>query len=172
MERYKGQVQPYGDRYSVGGVPASCGHDRFYRFFRKIAGVPSENIPYYIFSYSGLIIWTYFSSSVSSCSESLLAGSNLITKVYFPRIILPLSCLAVAMADYIAAFGVLLLMALRSGIVPGAGIFFLPIVLVSGIISSAGLGIFLSALNVKYRDVRHVIPFFIQTMLFASPVIY
>ncbi|MGQ0792549.1 MAG: ABC transporter permease [Deltaproteobacteria bacterium] len=141
-------------------------------FFGRIASIPSEGIPYPIFSYSGLLLWTYFSTSVSSSSNSLVGSANLITKVYFPRLIIPLSSAVAGVVDYFIALTILVLMMLYYGFAPGLSIVFLPATLVLAFISATGVGLWLSALNVKYRDVRYAIPFFIQLMLFATPVIY
>lgn len=141
-------------------------------FFGKIANIPSEGIPYPIFSYSGLLLWTYFSSSVSNSGNSLVGSSNLITKVYFPRLIIPLSSTLAGIVDYFIALCILVLMMLFYGIFPNPSIILLPIIILLASISATGFGLWLSALNVKYRDVRYAIPFFIQLLLFATPVIY
>mgnify|MGYP001773041564 CR=1 FL=1 len=141
-------------------------------FFGKIANIPSEGIPYPIFSYSGLLLWTYFSSSVSNSGNSLVGSSNLITKVYFPRLIIPLSSTLAGIVDYFIALCILVLMMLFYGIFPNPSIILLPIVILLASISATGFGLWLSALNVKYRDVRYAIPFFIQLLLFVTPVIY
>jgi homopolymeric O-antigen transport system permease protein len=141
-------------------------------FFGKIAKLPSEGIPYPIFSYSGLLLWIYFSSAVSNSGNSLVGSSNLITKVYFPRLIIPLSSALAAIIDYFIALCILVLMMFFYGLFPNSLIVLLPFILLLAFISATGLGLWLSALNVKYRDVRYAIPFFIQLLLFATPVIY
>jgi len=141
-------------------------------FFGKIAKIPSEGIPYPIFSYSGLLIWTYFSSGVSNSGNSLIGSANLITKVYFPRLIIPLSSSLSGVVNYSIAFLILIFMMLYYGFLPNYSIILLPLIVFLAFISATGLGLWLSALNVKYRDVRYVIPFFIQLLLFTTPVIY
>jgi len=141
-------------------------------FFGKIAKIPSDNVPYPIFSYSGLILWTYFSSAVSNSSNSLVGSSNLISKVYFPRLIIPLSSAISAAVDYFIATSILILMMFYYGIFPNIQIAFLPLILIITFFTVTGFGLWLSALNVKYRDVRFVLPFFIQLLLFLTPVIY
>lgn len=140
--------------------------------FGNIAKIPSDGVPYPIFSYSGLLLWIYFSTSVSSSSNSVVGSSNLITKIYFPRLIIPLTSSLAGMVDYCIAFIILVLMMIYYGITPGFSIIFLPIVLFLTFITATGFGLWFSSLNVKYRDVHHALPFFIQLLLFATPVIY
>jgi lipopolysaccharide transport system permease protein len=144
----------------------------FTLFFGKIAKIPSEGIPYTIFSYSGLLLWTYFSSAVSNSGNSLVGNTNLITKVYFPRLIIPLSSTLGGIVDYFIALCILVIMMFFYGLFPNSSIVLLPIIILLASISATGLGLWFSALNVKYRDVRYAIPFFIQLLLFATPVIY
>lgn len=141
-------------------------------FFRKIARVLSEGVPYPIFSYSGLLLWIYFSSAVSNVSDSVVGSANLITKVYFPRLVIPISSAITGLVDYFIALGMLVLMMFFYGVFPNASLIFLPFIIACALISATGIGLWLSALNVKYRDVRYAIPFFIQLLLFATPVIY
>jgi lipopolysaccharide transport system permease protein len=141
-------------------------------FFGRYMKVPSEGIPYPIFSYSGLLLWIFFSSALTNSGNSLIGNSNLITKVYFPRSIIPLSSTIASFVDYFIALGVLIAMMFYYGVFPKTQFIFLPIVLLSAFISTAGFGLWLSALNVKYRDIRYAIPFIIQILLFVTPVIY
>ena len=141
-------------------------------FFGKIAKIPSDNVPYPIFSYSGLLLWTYFSSAVSNSSNSLIGNSNLISKVYFPRLIVPLSSAISAAVDYFIATSILVLMMFYYGVYPNYQILFLPVILILTFFTATGFSLWLSALNVKYRDVRYALPFFIQLLLFLTPVIY
>jgi len=141
-------------------------------FFGKIAKIPSEGIPYPVFSYSGLLLWTYFSSAVSSSGNSLVGSSNLITRVYFPRLIIPLSSALSGIVNYSIALVILIFMMFYYGFFPDFSIILLPLIVFLAFISATGLGLWLSALNVKYRDVRYAMPFFIQLLLFATPVIY
>ncbi len=126
-------------------------------FFGKFAKMPSDGIPYPIFVYAGLLFWQFFSTSLSQTSGSLISNANIITKVYFPRLILPIS--GVMMIYY--------------GYVPNLiGLLILPLLLLITFMAAVGGGLFLASINVKYRDVRYVLPYFIQMMLFITPVIY
>jgi lipopolysaccharide transport system permease protein len=142
-------------------------------FFNRVLNVNSGGVPYPIFVYSGLLFWNYFSQTLSRASESLVGNQAIITKVYFPRIIAPLSTPVVAFIDFLFALVVFAVLMIWYGIVPSlAGVLlFLPMVGVA-FLAASGLGLFLAALNVKYRDVRQALPFFIQTLLFLTPVIY
>jgi len=141
-------------------------------FFGKIAKLPSEGIPYPIFSYSGLLLWTYFSSAVLNSSNSLIGNANLITKVYFPRIIVVFSSAIEGMIDYFIAISILFLMMMFYKISLNLYVIITPFLLFLAFLSATGIGLWLSALNVKYRDVRYAIPFFVQLLLFTTPVIY
>jgi lipopolysaccharide transport system permease protein len=137
-----------------------------------MAKVPSEGIPYPIFSYSGLLLWTYFSESLTASSNSLVGSANLINKIYFPRLLMPISSSLTGLLDYLIAMVILILMMAWYGFVPGPMLVFLPLVLLAGFLAATGVGLWLSAMNVRYRDVRYAIPFFVQIWLFATPVIY
>jgi lipopolysaccharide transport system permease protein len=141
-------------------------------FFGRIAKIPSDGVPYPIFSFSGLLIWTYFSAAVNSSSNSLVGSAHLITKVYFPRLIVPLSSALTGLVDYFIAMNILMVMMFCYGFSLGASILVLPLIILFAFLLATGMGLWLSALNVKYRDVRYIIPFFIQLLLFATPVIY
>ena len=141
-------------------------------FFGVVAKISSEGMPYPIFSYSGLLLWAYFTSALSSASNSLVSSSNLITKVYFPRIIIPLAATLTGMIDYAIASLVLGGLMAYYHIIPTATILLLPFLLILTWLLASGMGFWLSAINVKYRDVRYAVPFFIQLMLFLTPVIY
>ncbi len=145
----------------------------FTLFFNKVAKVSSGNVPYAIFSYSGLLFWNYFSSALTRSSASLVANQGVITKIYFPRIIVPISATIVALMDFFFAFLVFIGLMLYYHIAPGAAgiLFVIPAVIIT-FIAASGLGMFLSAVNVKYRDVAQIVPFFIQVGLFLTPVIY
>jgi lipopolysaccharide transport system permease protein len=140
--------------------------------FGRIAKLPSDGVPYSIFAYAGLLPWTFFSNAVSNSSNSLVGSVALITKVYFPRMVIPAAAVVAGLADLAIAAGVFFPMMLFYGIWPGIGILMLlPLV---GLISLTALaaGLWLSALNVKYRDVRYVVPFAIQMGMYVTPVIY
>lgn len=141
-------------------------------FFGKLAKIPSDNLPYPIFVYAALLPWQFFSNGISNAGNSLVANSNLISKVYFPRIIIPAASLGAGLLDLVIASFILLIMMFYYGIFPGLSILLLPLLLFGVIIATLGVGMFLSALNVAYRDFRYVIPFLVQFWLFATPVIY
>jgi len=141
--------------------------------FGAIAKVPSDGIPYPIFSYAGLLFWNVFSSSLSNASQSLIANANIIQKVYLPRIILPAASIIVTIVDFFFASLVLAGIMFFYHFMPEfLGIFILIPLLFITFVASLGLGLFLSALNVKYRDVRYILPFFIQLLIYITPVIY
>jgi len=141
-------------------------------FFGMLAKIPSDNLPYPIFVYTALLPWQFFSNGISNAGNSLVASSHLISKVYFPRIIIPAASLGAGLIDFLIAFSILIVMMLYYGIFPGAGILLLPFLMLMIAIASLGVGMILSALNVAYRDFRYVIPFLVQFWLFATPVIY
>ncbi len=140
--------------------------------FGKFAKLPSDGIPYPIFTYCALLPWTYFARSLTDSSDSLVASSHLITKVYFPRLVLPLSKVFAGLIDFCIAFVLLLGMMVYYGIKPTAGIFFLPVFMLVAILTALSVGLWLTALNVRYRDVKFVVPFLTQFWLYASPVAY
>ncbi len=140
--------------------------------FGKFAKLPSEGIPYPIFTYCALLPWNYFARSLTDSSNSLVGSANLITKVYFPRLILPLSKVFAGLVDFAIAFVILLGMMAWYRITPSAGIFLLPVFILIAMITSLGVGLWLTAINVKYRDVVFVVPFLAQFWMYASPVAY
>jgi len=140
--------------------------------FGKFAGLPSDGLPYPIFAYCALLPWNYFSQSLSGSSDSLVGSSYLITKVYFPRLILPLSRVTSGLVDFAVAFVILLAMMAWYRIAPTAGILLLPVFMLVAMVTALGAGLWLTALNVKYRDVKFVVPFLTQFWMYASPVAY
>lgn len=144
----------------------------FSLIFGRLAKLPSDNLPYPIFSYAALLPWQYFSTAMSSASNSLVGSSGLISKVYFPRLIVPMASVLPPIADFAIAFVLLLLMMVYYGIAPTINVIFLPFFLLLALVMALGVGLWLSALNVQYRDIRYTIPFIIQFWLFASPVAY
>jgi len=141
--------------------------------FGKLAKVPSDGIPYPIFVYAGLLPWNYFSSALSSSGNSLVASSNLITKVYFPRLIIPLSASLAGLLDFFIAFIILIGMMFFYNFTPSAlGILMIPVLIFLTFLVAVGCGLWLSALNVEYRDFQYVIPFLVQIWMFVTPVIY
>ncbi len=141
-------------------------------FFGRIAGISSDGLPYPIFSYAALLPWTFFAQGLSQSSNSLVGSQNLITKVYFPRLIIPLAAVMSGVVDLFLAFLVLLAMMGFYGIWPGLTIIWLPLFLALAFATALGVGLWMSALNVEYRDVRYVVPFLVQIWLFITPVIY
>lgn len=144
----------------------------FTLFFGKLAQMPSDGVPYAIFSYCALVPWTYFANALSSAGNSLVGSANLINKVYFPRLIVPGASVLAGTLDFGIAFSVLLGMMLYYGIAPSWGILLVPVLFLLTMGTALGVGTWLSALNVKYRDVRYVIPFMIQLWMFATPIVY
>ena len=144
----------------------------FSLFFGRLAGVPSEGVPYPIFAYCALLPWNYFAGALDRAGNSLVGSANLITKVYFPRLVIPLSAVLAGLLDFAFAFVVLIGMMLFYGIVPAVAVLTLPFFVLLALLTALGVGLWLSALNVQYRDVRYTIPFLTQFWLFASPVAY
>jgi lipopolysaccharide transport system permease protein len=141
-------------------------------FFGRLAGMPSEGIPYPIFSYTALVPWTFFAGGLTQSSNSLVGSAHLITKVYFPRLVIPLATVFSVIVDFALAFLVLIGMMLYYGIRPTASVVWLPAFLALALITALGAGLWLSALNVEYRDIRYTIPFLTQFWLFATPIVY
>lgn len=142
-------------------------------FFGKLAKMPSDGIPYPIFVYTGLLLWQFFSGSLGEISNSLITNKAIITKVYFPRLILPISAVITKFVDFLIASLILIGLMFYYGYTPNlTGLLILPILLIITFLAALGFGLFLAAINVRYRDVRYVLPFFIQMMLFLTPVIY
>ena len=144
----------------------------FSLFFGRLAKMPSEGIPYPIFSYAALVPWTFFANGVSQSSNSLVMSANLIKKVYFPRLVIPIASVFSGFIDFILAFIVLLGMMLFYGIYPTSNIIWLPFLLVLAVLTSLGVGFWLSAINVQYRDIRYIVPFLLQLWMFATPIVY
>ena len=140
--------------------------------FGQFARIPSDGLPYSIFAYTALLPWQYFSQAISRSSDSLVASAHLITKIYFPRLIIPISAILAPLVDFVIAFVVLLGMMAWFGIPPYWNALFLPLFLLLALITALAVSLFLSALNVKYRDVRYTVPFLIQVWMYASPVVY
>ncbi|MFW6116196.1 MAG: ABC transporter permease [bacterium] len=144
----------------------------FSLFFGKLAKVPSDDIPYPIFSYAALVPWQFFASGLSQSSTSLVASANLIKKVYFPRLVVPVSAVISGAVDFALAFLVLLGMMLFYGIVPTGAVVWLPLLLLLALLTSLGVGLWLTAMNVQFRDVRYAVPFLVQAWMFATPIAY
>ena len=141
-------------------------------FFGTLAKVPSDGVPYPIFSYTALIPWTLFSKALQDASRSLVANRHMITKVYFPRMILPLSSVMAGLVDFLIAFVVLLGMMWYYKISPTVNVWVLPLFLLLALITAVGVGLWLSALNVLFRDINYVLPFLTQFWMYLTPVAY
>ena len=140
--------------------------------FGRAAKMPSDGVPYPIFSFAALVPWTFFANGLNQSSNSLVGSSNLITKVYFPQLVIPISTVISGVIDFALAFAVLLVMMFYYGITPTLNIIWLPAFLLLAVITALGVGLWLSALNVEYRDVRYVVPFLTQFWFFATPIVY
>jgi lipopolysaccharide transport system permease protein len=144
----------------------------FSLFIGRVGGV-ADKVEYYpLFVLAGLLPWTFFGNAITSAGMSLIGNQNLITKVYFPRLIIPVSAAGAGLIDFAIAFGLLAIMMTIYGVIPGAGVVLLPLVVLLLTVAALGVGILLAALTVAYRDFRYVIPFTIQLWMFATPSIY
>jgi lipopolysaccharide transport system permease protein len=142
-------------------------------FFGQLANVPSDGVPYPIFVYVGLLFWQFFSSALADTSNVLISNQSIITKVYFPRLILPVSAVLTKLVDFVIASFILLGLMIYYGYAPHIyGFLLVPVLLLITFMISVGAGLCLASVNVKYRDVRYALPFFIQILLFITPVIY
>jgi len=144
----------------------------FSLFFGILAKMPSQGVPYPLFTYSALLPWTLFASGITRASNSLVSETNLIQKVYFPRLLMPLASILSPLVDFLIAFVVLIGLMLYFGYLPGITMLWLPLFLILELMLALGVGLWLSATNVEYRDVAFLVPFLVQVWLFASPVIY
>ncbi len=141
-------------------------------FLGRLAKIPSENIPYPIFSFAALVPWQFFANGLSASADSLVASANLLKKVYFPRLVIPISAVLSGALDFAIAFVVLLGMMLAYGIVPTWNVLWLPLLILLALVTSLGVGLWLTAMNVQFRDVRYAIPFLVQAWMYASPIVY
>ena len=144
----------------------------FTLIFGGLAQMPSEGIPYALFSYSGLLLWTYFQNALTLSGNSLVGNAQLLSKVYMPRIFIPTAPCLAGLVDYVIAATILAAMMVYYQFVPTAAILLLPLIVFLTFLLAAGMGYWLSSICVKYRDVKFVLPFFIQLLMFVSPVIY
>jgi len=144
----------------------------FSLFFGRLAKIPSGGLPYPLFFYAALLPWTYFAGALTGATGSMVENQRVITKVYFPRVLLPLSAVLSGLVDFAIAFVLLVGMALYYRVTPGPWLAFLPVFLLLAMLTAFGAGLWLGALNALYRDVRYVVPFLVQFWLFASPVAY
>ncbi|OFV82082.1 MAG: phosphate ABC transporter permease [Acidobacteria bacterium RBG_13_68_16] len=141
-------------------------------FFGRLAGIASDGLPYPLFSYAGLLVWTFFAQGLSQSSNSVVGSAQLITKVYFPRLVIPIAAVLSGLVDLAVALPVLAAMLWYYGIWPSLAVLTVPLLALLALVAATGVGLWLSALNVEYRDVRHVVPFLVQLWLFVTPVIY
>lgn len=138
----------------------------------RLARIPTDGTPYSIFAFSGILPWQLFASSLTAISGSLISNSQLLTKVYFPRLIIPISAVGVGLVDFAVSTSALAALMAYHTVVPTAGILIIPFLVVFALIAALAVGLLLCALNVKYRDVRHTVPFLLQLWMFATPVVY
>lgn len=144
----------------------------FSLFFGRLAEIPSDGIPYPIFSYAALVPWTFFSNGLTNAASVVVSNSRMVTKIYFPRLIMPIASLIAGLVDFALAFVVLIFMMVFFGISPTINVIWLPYFLLLAFVTSLGVGLWLSALNVQYRDVRYIVPFLVQFWLFITPIAY
>jgi lipopolysaccharide transport system permease protein len=144
----------------------------FSLFFGKLAHIPSEGLPYPIFYYSALLPWMYFSGALQNSTSSIVENQRLVTKVYFPRLSLPFSSVLSGLVDFAISFLMFMVLVIYYRIPPTKAIFLVPFFLLLAVLTALGVGLWLSALNAIYRDVRYVVPFLVQFWMFASPVAY
>lgn len=144
----------------------------FSLFFGRLAKIPSDGIPYPIFSYAALVPWTFFANGLNQASNSLVGSANLIKKVYFPRLAIPIATVLSGVVDFILSFILLIGMMTYFGFFPTYNVFWLPLFLLLALTTSLGVSLWLSALNVEFRDVRYTIPFLTQFWLFSTPIAY
>jgi lipopolysaccharide transport system permease protein len=144
----------------------------FTLIFGHLAKIPSDGLPYSIFAYTALLPWNYFSQAVTRSSSSLISNTNLVRKVYFPRLLIPMAEVTAPLIDFFISFLVLLVMMAWFGIAPGWGVLALPLFLLLALTTALAMGLWFSALNARYRDVGHTVPFLIQIWMYASPVAY
>jgi lipopolysaccharide transport system permease protein len=144
----------------------------FSLFFGRLAGIPSDGVPYPIFAYAALVPWIFFANGLYQSSNSLVGSANLITKVYFPRLAIPVSTVLSGLIDFVLSFSVLLVMMVYFKIVPTINIVWIPLFLLLSLFTSLAVGLWLSALNVQFRDVRYAVPFITQLWMFITPIAY
>src|ERR1700675_2753367 len=144
----------------------------FTLFFGRLAKLPSDGLPYPVFYFSALVPWTYFATALQNCTNVVVDNQRVITKVFFPRLILPISPVLSGLVDFSIGFTVMLIVVFSYGIRPGLNVVWLPAFLFLALLTALGVGLWTAALNALYRDVRYVVPFLMQFWMFASPVVY
>lgn len=140
--------------------------------FGAFARMPSDGLPYPVFAYAGMVVWSYVAHAVTQAAQSLVSNVNLVTRTYVPRVVMPLAAVVAGLLDLAIAMALLVPLLAWYGLVPGSGVALLPALLLLAVGIALGLGLWLSALNVQYRDVRYVVPFLLQVWLFATPIVY
>jgi lipopolysaccharide transport system permease protein len=144
----------------------------FSMFFGRMAGAAPEGVPYPLFAFAGLLPWFFFSNSITAASQSVVGNQGLVTKVYFPRLLIPLAAIGPYVFDIAIGFGLLLVLMLSYGVTPGLGLLFIPLLTLGVAVAALGIGTLLAALTVAYRDFRYVVPFLVQLWMFATPTVY
>ena len=144
----------------------------FNLFFGRLANIPSDGVPYPVFSFAALVPWTFFANALTQASNSLVLSGNMLKKIYFPRLTLPIATVFAGVVDFALAFVVLLGIMIYYGLVPTANIIWLPVFALLAVVTSIGVSLWLSAMNVQFRDVRYTIPFLTQAWLFVTPIAY
>jgi lipopolysaccharide transport system permease protein len=144
----------------------------FSAFFGRVAEMPSGGVPYPLFVFAGLLAWFFFANAVSSASQSVIGNQSLVTKVYFPRLLVPVSAVGTALVDFLIGFALLVLMMPIYGYTPGWGLLLAPLLALGLFVAALGVGALLAALTVTYRDFRYAVPFLIQLWMFATPSVY
>jgi lipopolysaccharide transport system permease protein len=144
----------------------------FSLFFGRLANIPSDGLPYPVFSFAALVPWTFFANALTQASNSLVLNGNMLKKIYFPRLALPIATVLAGVIDFVLAFIVLLGIMLYYGLVPTVNIIWLPFFTLLALVTSIGVGLWLAAMNVQFRDVRYTIPFLTQAWLFVTPIAY
>jgi lipopolysaccharide transport system permease protein len=140
--------------------------------FGRLADVPSDGVPYPLFSYAALVPWTYFSSAMTASTQSLVSNSNMLSKVYFPRLIIPMTPVLAKLSDFVIAFAIIGLLMLWYRTLPTWNVLWLPLLVLLMVLTAAGIGMWLSALSVQYRDVRFAMNFLTQILMYAAPVVW
>ena len=140
--------------------------------FGRVANLPSDGYPYPIYLLAALLPWNFFAGAVTNCSNAIAQAGHLMSKVYFPRLIAPLSAVLAGLPDFLIAFGLFLIAMVVYGVRPGPQVVFLPLFIVFAVVAALGIGLWLAGLSAKYRDVKHAVPFMIQAWLLITPVVY
>ncbi len=144
----------------------------FSLFFGRLANIPSDDVPYPVFSFAALVPWTFFANALTQASNSLVLSGNMLKKIYFPRLALPIATVLAGVVDFVLAFIVLLAIMLYYGLVPTVNVIWLPFFALLALVTSTGVSLWLAAMNVQFRDVRYTIPFLTQAWLFVTPIAY